>query len=655
MSVDDNRIEQLKKKLYSNTGDELQQVRRTRLQKHSVLVDNSWDDVDTLSSDDTESDDEHKGLPVFRPKPMKDKGPFYKKILGLSLLLFAGALAFAGYIFFSGINAISSSNIDIKLVGPVSSPAGEELSLDVDITNKNSADLLLADLIISYPEGTRNAEDKSTPMPTQRIPIGTIAKGETNRQTIKAILFGEENIRKNIDISLEYRVEGSTNIFVKEKSFPISIGSSPITMTVDSVREVIPEQENEFKITIKSNSTSVIKGILFKVEYPFGFEYTGATPLPTVDKDTWVLGDISPGEERQISIRGKLLGGDSQERVLRFVTGTEDPTNKTDIATVFVVNTKNITLKKPFLAIDMTLDGKNSSTYIARSGRAIKGEIIWQNNLPVVLNDVVLEVKMDGQLIDRMSVEGDRGFYKSLDNTILWDRSTLADLKEVVSKGIGRIQFNFDTYPATIKNSSIYRNPLIKLDLTVRAKRLNEDNVPEEIVSTISRTVKVASDININSRVVHSIGPFDNTGPMPTMPDQRTTYTVLVSLSNSFNNVKDTVYTTTLPSYVDWTGVIYPENSAVKFNADKREITWSAGDIPAGTGFSSSQKDFAYQISFLPSVGQIGTSPMILGQQRISAKDTFTGSIIESIVEPLDIKIERDPSFTFGDEKVGGK
>ncbi len=198
-------------------------------------------------------------------------------------------------------------------------------------------------------------------------------------------------------------------------------------------------------------------------------------------------------------------------------------------------------------------------------------------------------------------------------------------------------------------------NPAIKLDLTVRAKRLNEDNVPEEVVSTISRSIKVASDININSRIVHSIGPFENIGPMPTMPDQRTTYTVLVSLSNSFNGLKDTVYTAVLPSYVDWTGKIYPENSAVKYNADKREVTWSAGDIAAGTGFSSSQKDFAYQISFLPSIGQVGTAPMILGQQRVSAKDTFTGSIIENLVGPLDIKIERDPSFEFGDEKVGGK
>lgn len=647
MSIEDDRLERLKNKLYSNSEDKLQQIKRVRLQKHSVLVDNAWED------------ESEKNTPAFKVSPIdediKDRSSSYKKILGISLLLFFGAVAFLVYTLFTGTNSISNSNIDIKLIGPVSSPAGEELPLDIDITNSNNVDLILADLVISYPEGTRSSVDQSTPMPTERIPIGTISKGQTVREKIKPILFGEEGTVKNINMSLEYRVDGSANIFVKEKNFPISIGSSPITMNVESVKEIIPEQEAEFKVTIKSNSTAVIKGLVLKAEYPFGFDFTGSTPVASVSDDTWTLGDVLPGEERKISVRGRLLGGNSQERVIKFYTGTEDPKDKTEIATIFVTNTKDLTLKKPFLSLDMTLDGKTATTYVARSSRSVKGEITWQNNLNVPLNDVVMEVKLDGQLLDRSSVEGDRGYYRSVDNTILWDRSTLSDLKEVISKGSGRVQFNFNTLAATIKNSSIYRNPSIKLDLTVRAKRLNEDRVPEEIVSTISRTIKVASDLNLSSRIVHSIGPFDNTGPMPTMPDEATTYTVLVSVANSFNSVKDTVYTATLPSYVSWTGKYYPENTNVKYNADKREVTWTIGDVAPGTGYSSSLKEFAYQVSFLPSIGQRGTSPMLIGPQKVMAKDSFTGTIIESLLQALDTKIETDPAFSFGDEKVGGK
>lgn len=195
----------------------------------------------------------------------------------------------------------------------------------------------------------------------------------------------------------------------------------------------------------------------------------------------------------------------------------------------------------------------------------------------------------------------------------------------------------------------------MKVELTIRAKRLNEDKVPEEVISTVSRTIKIASDLALTTRLVRNVGPFVNIGPMPPMPEQPSTYTVLVSLKNSYNNVKDVVYTATLPQYVEWLGQTYPTNSPVTYNADKRQITWQVGDMQPGIGYSSSAKDFAFQVSFLPSIGQLGTTPPIVLNQRIAGKDNFTGKITETKTDPLDIKIETDPKFKYGDDKVGGE
>ena len=171
----------------------------------------------------------------------------------------------------------------------------------------------------------------------------------------------------------------------------------------------------------------------------------------------------------------------------------------------------------------------------------------------------------------------------------------------------------------------------------------------------MSRDVKIASDIGLNTRLVRSVGPFENTGPIPPMPEQKSTYTVLVSLKNSFNSVKDVVYTATLPQYVEWLGQVYPENSPVTYNADKRQITWQLGDMQPGIGYSSSAKDFAFQVSFLPSVGQNGITPPIVLNQKVLGKDNFTGLVTVTTVDPLDIKIETDPQFKYGDDKVGGE
>jgi hypothetical protein len=468
-------------------------------------------------------------------------------------------------------------------------------------------------------------------------------------------LFGEENAKKNINLSLEYRIEGSSNIFVKDKQYPIFIGSSPVSVYVESALEVIPEQENEFRISIRSNSTSIIKGLVLKAEYPFGFDFVSSVPSTSGDNTTWILGDIIPGEEREIILRGRILGGELQERVFRFNVGTEDNTDKTIIGTVLVTNSTAITLKRPFISADLSLDGKSDSVYIARAGEDIKGEITWQNNLDVPVNDAVIEAHITGAMLDKLSIEGDQGFYRSIDNTIIWDNSTLEGLRELRPGDIGRLQFSFATLQPSVENNSTFRRETLKVELSIRAKRLNEEKVPEEVVSSASRTIKISSDLSLNTKLVRNIGPFVNTGPIPPVPEKKSTYTVLVSLKNSYNNVKDVVYTATLPQYVEWLDQVYPTNSPVSYNVDKRQITWQVGDMQPGVGYSASAKDFAFQVSFLPSLGQIGTTPPIVLNQRIVGKDNFTGKIIETRVNPLDIKIEKDPKFRYGDEKVGGE
>ncbi len=648
MSNDDSRIEQLKKRLYSNSETEGVPVQnRSKLPRHSVLVDKSW------QAEPTEEN------PVIRPDFVKlnqyeDRSPL-KKVLLFVFVLFFLALAFAGYIIFSGSNFVSNSNIDIRLIGPVTSPAGEELSLDIDITNRNKTDLLLADIVVSYPEGTRSASDKISPLLTDRVAVGTIKAGASTRITVKSILFGEQDVKKNINVALEYGIPGSSNIFVKDKQYPMFIGSSPITVNVEALREITPEQEADFKVLVKSNSASIIRGLILKIEYPFGFEFISSSPQTTGDSGTWVLGDVNPGEEREITLKGRIIGGENQERVFRFYTGTEDPSDKTSIGTIFVTNTATVALKKPFLGADISLDGKTSSTYVTYAGENVKGEITWQNNLNVPLNDVVIEARINGEMLDRLSIQGDRGFYRSVDNTILWDRTTLSELREVGPGQIGRLQFSFSPIDLTTKTGSELRRQEMTIDLTIRAKRFNEGDVPVEIVSNIARKVQIASNLDITTGALRTIGPFQNTGPIPPMPEVKSTYTIYVSVKNSFNSVKDAVYTATLPAYVEWLGTTFPDNTGVRYNADTRQITWSIGDIQAGTGYSSSLKEFAYQVTLLPSLSQIGSSPILVSGQKLVGRDNYTGTIVESKVQSADTKISTDPTYKFGDEKVGGQ
>jgi hypothetical protein len=649
MTIEDERIEQLKRKLYSNSQEsDIVSAKKPKLPRHAVLVNESWGDGDGQTADNPVVETDYLSLNKYEKK----KSPL-KTLLLVSIIVFLSAIIFAGYIIFSGENFISNNNIDIRLIGPVTTPAGEELSLDVDIVNRNRVDLSLADLVVTYPQGTRQSGDRITPLITDRISLYTIKSGETKRVTIKSVMFGEEDVRKNIDIELEYQIPNSRNIFVKKKQYPIFIGSSPLTVNIESLREVIPDQEADFRIKVKSNSASMIRGVMIKVDYPFGFQFINSTPSPSVDQNTWSLGDINPGDEREIVFRGKIVGQENQNRAFRFYTGIEDSGDKTIIGTVFSTETIEIALRKPFLSADIALNGKTADTFVTYAGETIKGEITYQNNINVPLNDVIVELRLEGEILNRGTVSGDRGFYRSIDNTIIWDRNTMSEFREINPGQTGRLQFSFSPVRLTNQNAVSFRDEDIRLSLFVRAKRLNEDNVPVDISSDMNRTVKIATNLTLDPRLVYSVGPFQNTGPIPPAPEQETTYTVIVNAKSSYNTLKDVVYTANLPQYVKWTGKVFPEGSIARYNPDTRQITWNVGEVTAGTGYVSDPKQFMFQVALLPSVTQFDTTPVVLTSQKLTGVDTFTNTVVESDTLILDTKTETDPQYRFGDEKVG--
>lgn len=643
MNNDQSKIEELKKKLYSVSSD-AKQPYRLDLHRHAHQVERTWENENESLTPPTV-------LMKKRYGEQKDRSVL-KKLLIFSFFALISAGVFAWYMFASGSNYVSANNIDIRIIGPVAIPAGETLTLDVDVINTNPEKIETVDLIIEYPEGTRRAEDGLTTLLSDRLPIGNIAKSETVRRKIQVLLFGEENVKKEIKIIVEYKVPGSVILFRKEKKYPIYIGSAPVSIDISNFKEVIPNQITTFKVVVNSNSKSVIKNLVFKAEYPAGFIFDNAIPAASFNTDTWSLGDMAPGDIREIEITGKIIGDANIERYFGFVTGTEDPLDKSNIAIRLVENKEKILVQKPFLSADVFVGKSGSSVYAYEAGTPIRAEVVWQNNLNVPIYDLILEMQLSGSTIDKKTVESEQGFYQSQNNLILWDKSLVKEFIEIAPGQSGSLQFSLSSLPSNLTNNSTLRRQNIKLDLTVRAKRLSEDRVPQEIKSTATKSIKIASELTLASRLVHSIGPFENTGPVPMEAERATTYTVINSISNSFNNVKDVIYKVTLPTYVNWTGNIFPANSNAKYNVDTKEITWSLGDISPGVGYNTGAREFSYQVTITPSISQVGQTPNILSNQSVLGTDAFAETVIQSIVPPLGTSIETDPMYRTGIGRV---
>lgn len=638
---DKSRIEDLKKKLYSKSITGVDHIRRPGLHEHAPLMNEDW------------PNEGEETTPKFEVFPASAKRRvLFKRLFLFSIFIFLIAAGYGAYQILNGNNFVSSANIDIKITGPGSVSSGDTLILDIDLVNRNASDLELVDLVMTYPEGTRQTSDNTEPIISDRIAIGTVKSGETIRKRIQVVLFAEEGSKKTLSAALEYRVPGSTSIFRKQKDVPIAVGNSPITLSVVTINQITTGQEITIDLNVKSNSSQLMRGILIKAEYPFGFKFKSSVPVPASGVDTWNLGDVPPNSEQKIQIVGVVTSDENQERTFKFDVGTIDPNDENRIGTTFVSVDTALAVKKPFIGSDLMLEGKADKNVAVRAGETVQAEVVWQNNLEVPINDVVIEAKLNGAFLDRKSVRAEPGFFRSSDNTIVWDKTTVNSLKELEAGESGRVIFSFASISPEKDNVGTVKNPAITIDLTVRGTRLNESSVPENIQSVVTKVAQVKSEMVLSTRLLRTMGPFENSGPFPTVAEKNSTFTANVQVANSFNTVKNAVYQTTLPNYVEWTSQVSPSSAQVTYDPLTRIVTWKIGDVPSGAGYSSPAKEMFYKVSFKPSLSQIGTTPIIIKEQTVSGTDGLTGEASKVGAPVMDVKIEQDPKYVFGQDHV---
>jgi len=621
-----DRIDQLKKGLYSKTASFLKRKSKLHSKKYNVKTDWGGETLSELTNQ------------TMKKKLFKKKKDIIGKSLVVAIILFIIALGAVSLNFFGGANRVSTANVDISAVGPASVESGSEMSLQVTIANNNSADLKLVDLIVTYPKGSRSIDNKE--LNKFRESLDVIPAGESVKREVKAVLYGEENSEKNIVISLEYRIAGSNAIFFKEKNYDLMISSSPINLVISPIEKTISGQEIEFSVNIISNTNAPINNLLVSVEYPFGFEFESSNPKPNFDDNVW---KITNGN-KVIKIKGRISGQEGEEKVFKFICGTKSDGDEKVVGAIFALTEKSLIIERPFMGINLAINGESSQDYVLSPSRPIRVDVTWQNNSMSKILDGEIAVKLKGDIIDKSSVNVERGFYQSSSNSIVWDKRTNGELSEINTGDGGRFSFYFQPVDLSLRSS--FTNPEILIDISAKGNRVSENGVPEEITSTISRTIKLSSDLMVTPLSTYLSGPFINSGPLPPKVDKDTTYTITWAITNTMNDTFGVEVKSSLPPYVRWLGVVSPISENISYNPVGGEIIWDVGDIKSGTGSKTPPKEISFQVALLPSINQVGDILDLTNEVIITGIDNFTSSSLESIFNGVTTRISTDPGFT---------
>ncbi|MDE1919671.1 MAG: hypothetical protein KGH56_03160 [Patescibacteria group bacterium] len=578
------------------------------------------------------------------PDVLPHRGERHVRLAGIffmaSLVFFLVSLGSVAYFFFYGGNSVSTDQISIDVQGPTAISGGDTVPLSLAITNKNPVAIENATIEIDFPDGTRDANNVLAAYPRYIENIGTLPSGATVTRSVKAVLFGGAGQSFSLPVSLSYGASGSTAVFVKKSSFPITVSSTPLSVSVDSLSETVSGKPITFTLTVRSNATVPLSNVILSTAFPFGFSVqSSSVPLTG---SSFLIGTVLPGSQKTITLTGTLSGQDKDVRVFHFTVGTAKTPQDPTLAVSYMTQEATVAIAAPFISTSLSINGNSGDAVVMAPGDRQNVSVSYTNTLPTSVTNATVAITISGSAIDYGSISAQSGFYRSSDHTIVFSPDTDPALTTLAPGASGVGAFSFSTLPT----SALAPSPTVTFAISVSGTRVGQTNVPEQVSASVTKTAKVSTAVALSAASLHSSGPLATSGPIPPRADTATTYTILWSVQNQGSAVAGGTVSAALPSYVSYTGATAGSGS-FSYDASSRIVTWSTGDLAQG---GSAQG--AFQLSLTPSTSQKGTAPVLVKAASFSGYDRFAGVSVSASADPVTTETKQDPGYAAANANV---
>jgi len=594
----------------------------------------------------------------WQPDPTYNETPEMKKKKKKLHIFVAGAaifflitVAFAAYIFIGGSNQVSPDNIHVSLVDSPNISAGKPYDFTITIQNDNTVELQNASLVVTYPIGTRTSTEPHTALQRETRSLGSITSNSIIKKDFSAIFYGEKGETKILTFVIQYQVVGSDTPFVKTEEVPITIDDSLVSLVVSVANQYESGTDMEATVSIVSNTDTTIQNLILVAEYPFGFTYKSADREPLAGDNIWSIGDIKPGETKEVRIRGAVNGTNNDERTLRVRLGIAG--GRTEIASLISETSRTYSIKEPLFNVVMELNGKESGDTNVSMGDTVFGSLRITNNLTESIENVKVSIDVPTALVNEKEISVDsKGTYRSLDKQIIWDKSLLDSLARILPGESIKLSFSIKNKGAFDAGIQSVRNPHYTLSANASGVTVGDVNGANTTLASAEGLVKINSILSLTSNSYYARSGVPNAGPLPPRVNQKTIYAIRWSLTNAYNSLTNTVVSASLPPYIEWVGAQSPASENVSFDENARTLSWNVGRLPAGVGQNTAPAEVTFYVALTPTLSQEGSAPTLVQDIKADARDEYTNSSLSVSREVLTTFIVNDPAYVYGIEKV---
>ena len=540
-------------------------------------------------------------------------------IIGVSVLV----IAVSGFYLYQ---VFSARGIAVAIEAPDQTFIGSPFMLSVVTKNDSRSVLSEASITLNLPPGTvivGEASDKTVEIKE----LGSIGLGGINRQDFEVIVLDGENTIKNFEVALVYKPSTLTTPFEKKIVKNVAVGKPALTLEVFAPNRVFSGENFELSLNYANNADFDFENLNLKIEYPPSFTFKSATLNPDAGNNFWNLGDLKSGSEGILVIDGNIVGPDQSFFDLRSTISVSLAGKRYDI----VGRNTSLSISPSPLALSIFVN--DSVDYIAKPGDFLNYMITYQNNTGTGLRDVILTLRLVGEMFDFTNVNTD-GFVSSLNRVVSWNAANVPELRLLPAGARGNVN-------VSIKATSAY--PISRLNdkdfILSASAQIESSTVPalvgaERTIGVAALETKVGGRIDINAKAFFrdAASGILNSGPWPPMVDAPTQYTVHWELKNFSTDVSSVEVRAFLLGGIRWTGKVQSNIENIpEYNERTQEIIWKIPRIQATRGIIGEPIKSIFQIEATPSVGFIGRYLPLVSETRVRGIDEFTGLEITNL------------------------
>jgi hypothetical protein len=551
-----------------------------------------------------------------------------RNIFLLFFVILIGAGAFAFYIFEK--KELPRDVVQLEILGPKEAEMLEDI--EYTVVYKNKGETLLEDvaLIFEYPEGAVPQEERTKLV---RKTIGDLLPGQEQSSRFPVQLLGKEKETKTVQAKVEYKPKGLQAFFETTTSFTTTIKTVPFSLEFDLPSKV-GSGDVTFSISYRSFSRDPITNLNVRVDYPIGFDFERSQPLG-LTPDEWRIGLLNRGEGGRIDISGALKGSEFEQKIFKAEVIVFNEIEQKPIVIKEV--SRGVEVTNPSIFISQWVNGRQG--YIANPWEELHFEIFFRNTSETIQKDLLLLVELDTKAVDINTVRVPLGSWKKESKIILWDSRTLPELRVLGPYSEGKAEFWVNTKDVFGDLKPDDRNLMIISRVTAGQEK-EEFRIPVNSKIELTQGVYYTIPPEVTAYLpVSSDGQKpQNKGPVPPVAKEKTTYTVMWSLKNYFNDLANAKVRVSLPPHAR---ILEQEGD---FRQEGQEVIWDLGTVASYQGVYSSPLVRVFQIEVEPPISSVGKPLILIDGIKFDGEDLFTKSFLNEEKSFVDSLLPDDPS-----------